>query len=71
MKNTFTLNGLNLTVDGQPINIDHLEVSSEMSAQELPTTSGLISGLIKEIKPLITEAIKPVAIAPTTTVVAL
>jgi hypothetical protein len=39
-----------------------------MSAQELATSGGLISGLIKEIKPLIAEAVKPVATpAPTTT----
>lgn len=67
MKNTFVLNGLNITIEGQPIAIDKLEVTSEMSAQELATSGGLISGLIKEIKPLIAEAVKPVATPAVTT----
>lgn len=67
MKNTFVLNGLNITIEGQPIAIDKLEVTSEMSAQELATSGGLISGLIKEIKPLIAEAVKPVATPAITT----
>jgi hypothetical protein len=67
MKNTFVLNGLSITIEGQPIAIDKLEVTSEMSAQELATSGGLISGLIKEIKPLIAEAVKPVATPAVTT----
>ena len=67
MKNTFNLNGVQITIDGQPINIDHLEVTSEMTVQELATSGGLISGLIKEIKPLIAEATKPVTPSVTTT----
>ena len=62
MKNTFVLNGLNITIEGQPIAIDKLEVTSEMSAQELATSVGLISGLIKEIKPLIQEATNPTTV---------
>ena len=67
MKNTFTLNGLNITIEGQPIAIDKLEVTSEMTAQEIATSGGLISGLIKEIKPLIAEAVKPVVTPAITT----
>jgi hypothetical protein len=71
MKNTFNLNGLNITIEGQPIAIDKLEVTSEMSAQELATSGGLIKALVGELKPLITEAVKPVVTpantaAPTT-----
>jgi hypothetical protein len=65
MKNTFVLNGLSITIEGQPIAIDKLEVTSEMSAQELATSGGLISGLIKEIKPLIAEAATTTAPTPT------
>lgn len=68
MKNTFVVNGLSITIEGQPIAIDKLEVTSEMSAQELATSGGLIKQLISELKPLITEAIKPVATPATTAV---
>ena len=67
MKNTFVVNGLSITIEGQPIAIDKLEVTSEMSAQELATSGGLIKALVGELKPLIQEAVKPVAIAPTPT----
>ena len=67
MKNTFVLNGLNITIEGQPIAIDKLEVTSEMSAQEIATSGGLIKQLVGELKPLITEAIKPATPAVTTT----
>jgi len=67
MKNTIVLNGLTLTIDGCPVQLDHVELTSEMSAQELATSGGLISGLIKEIKPLIAEATKPVTPTVTTT----
>ena len=66
MKNTFVLNGLNITIEGQPIAIDKLEVTSEMSAQEIATSGGLIKQLVGELKPLITEAIKPATPAVTT-----
>ena len=71
MKNTFVLNNINLTVDGNPFSIDKLEVTSEMTVQEIATSGGLINNLVKEIKPLITEAIKPattpaITTAPTT-----
>lgn len=68
MKNTFVLNGLNITIEGQPIAIDKLEVTSEMSAQELATSGGLIKALVGELKPLLSEAIKPVATPATTAV---
>jgi hypothetical protein len=68
MKNTFVLNGLNITIEGQPIAIDKLEVTSEMSAQELATSGGLIKALVGELKPLIQEAVKPVATPATTAV---
>lgn len=67
MKNTFVVNGLSITIEGQPIAIDKLEVTSEMSAQELATSGGLIKALVGELKPLIQEAVKPVAIAPAPT----
>ena len=67
MKNTFVLNGLNITIEGQPIAIDKLEVTSEMSAQELATSGGLIKDLVGELKPLIQEAVKPVATPAVTT----
>ena len=67
MKNTFVLNGLNITIEGQPIAIDKLEVTSEMSAQELATSGGLIKALVGELKPLIQEAVKPVATPAVTT----
>ena len=67
MKNTFVLNGLAIAIEGQPITIEKLEVTSELTAQELATSGGLITGLLKEIKPLISEATKPVAITPATT----
>lgn len=67
MKNTFVVNGLSITIEGQPIAIDKLEVTSEMSAQELATSGGLIKALVGELKPLITEAIKPATTPAVTT----
>jgi hypothetical protein len=68
MKNTITINGLAITIEGCPVQLDHVEVTSEMSAQELATSGGLIKALVGELKPLIAEAVKPVATpAPTTT----
>lgn len=67
MKNTFVLNGLNITIEGQPIAIDKLEVTSEMTVQEIATSGGLIKALVGEIKPLIAEAVKPVATPAITT----
>ena len=60
MKNTFKLTGINFTIEGNPIAIDNIELTSEMTAQELATSGGLINGLLKELKPLIEEATKPV-----------
>lgn len=67
MKNTFVFNNINLAVDGNPFSIDKLEVTSEMTVQEIATSGGLINNLIKEIKPLIAEATKPVTPTVTTT----
>lgn len=61
MKNAITINGLAITIEGCPVQLDHVELTSEMSAQELATSGGLIKQLISEIKPLIAEATKPVA----------
>lgn len=68
MKNTFVLNGLAIAIEGQPITIEKLEVTSELTAQELATSGGLIKALIGELKPLLSEAIKPVATPATTAV---
>ena len=67
MKNTFVLNGLNITIEGNPVSIEHVELTSEMSAQEIATSGGLIKGLISELKPLIQEATKPVVTPAVTT----
>ena len=68
MKNSITINGLALTIEGCPVQLDHVELTSEVSAQELATSGGLIKALIGELKPLIAEATKPVVTpAPTTT----
>ena len=67
MKNTITINGLAITIEGCPVQLDHVELTSEMSAQEIATSGGLIKQLISELKPLITEAVKPVATPAVTT----
>ena len=67
MKNTFVLSGVSIAIEGQPIAIDKLEVTSEMTVQEIATSGGLVKGLISELKPLISEAMKPVATPATTT----
>ena len=67
MKNTIKLTGINITVEGNPIAINDLELSSEMTAQEIATSGGLIKALVGELKPLIAEAVKPVATPAVTT----
>ena len=67
MKNTFVLSGVSIAIEGQPIAIDKLEVTSEMTVQEIATSGGLIKQLIGELKPLIAEAVKPVATPAVTT----
>lgn len=64
MKNTIKINGINITVEGCPVQLENIELTFLMSAQELATSGGLISGLIKEIKPLIQEAVKPAGVTP-------
>lgn len=66
MKNTFVLSDVTLTVEGNPVSIGKLEVTSEMSPQEIATSGGLIKSLVGELKPLITEATKPVVATPAT-----
>ena len=67
MKNTFVLNGLNITIEGNPVSIEHVELTSDMTVQEIATSGGLIKGLINELKPLIKEAVKPVITPAITT----
>lgn len=67
MKNTITINGLSFTIEGCPVQLDHVELTSEMSVQEIATSGGLIKALTAELKPLITEAIKPATPAIPTT----
>ena len=67
MKNSITINGLAITIEGCPVQLDHVELTSEMSAQELATSGGLIKALVGELKPLITEAIKPATTPAVTT----
>ena len=67
MKNSITINGLAITIEGCPVQLDHVELTSEMSAQELATSGGLIKALVGELKPLIQEAVKPVATPAVTT----
>lgn len=67
MKNTVKINGINLTVEGCPVQLENIELTSEMSAQELATSGGLIKQLISELKPLIAEAIKPAVVTPAVT----
>ena len=67
MKNTIKINGINITIEGCPVQLDHVELTSEMSAQELATSGGLIKALVGELKPLIQEAVKPVATPAVTT----
>ena len=67
MKNTFVLNGLNITIEGNPVSIEHVELTSDMTVQEIATSGGLIKGLISELKPLIQEATKPVVTPAVTT----
>ena len=67
MKNTFVLSGVSIAIEGQPIAIDKLEVTSEMTVQEIATSGGLIKALVGELKPLIQEATKPVATPAVTT----
>lgn len=58
MKNTFKFDGINITVDGNPVEIKPIEFTNEISTQELATNGGLIMSLIKEIKPYIDMAIQ-------------
>lgn len=67
MKNTFVLNGLNITIEGNPVSIEHVELTSDMTVQEIATSGGLIKALVGELKPLIAEAVKPVATPAVTT----
>ena len=67
MKNTFVLNGLNITIEGNPVSIEHVELTSDMTVQEIATSGGLIKQLISELKPLIAEATKPVVTPAVTT----
>ncbi len=67
MKNSITINGLAITIEGCPVQLDHVELTSEMSAQEIATSGGLIKALVGELKPLIQEAVKPVATPAVTT----
>ena len=67
MKNTIKINGINITIEGNPVCLENIELTSEMSAQELATSGGLIKALIGELKPLIQEAVKPVATPAVTT----
>lgn len=67
MKNSITINGLAITIEGCPVQLDHVELTIEMSAQELATSGGLIKALVGELKPLIQEAVKPVATPAVTT----
>ena len=67
MKNSITINGLAITIEGCPVQLDHVELTSEMSAQEIATSGGLIKALVGELKPLITEAIKPATTPAVTT----
>lgn len=67
MKNTIKINGINITIEGNPVCLENIELISEMSAQELATSGGLIKQLVSELKPLIAEAVKPVATPAVTT----
>jgi len=67
MNINLALNGLSTTVDGNPINIEHAEISCELTTQEIATGGGLISALSREFKPLIKEAVKPVVTPAITT----
>lgn len=67
MKNSITINGLAITIEGCPVQLDHVELTSEMSAQELATSGGLIKALVGELKPLIQEAVKPATTPAVTT----
>lgn len=67
MKNTIKINGINITIEGNPVCLENIELTSEMSAQELATSGGLIKALVGELKPLIQEAVKPVATPAVTT----
>ena len=67
MKNTFVLNGLNITIEGNPVSIEQVELKSDMTVQEIATSGGLIKQLISELKPLIAEATKPVVTPAVTT----
>lgn len=67
MKNTIKINGINITVEGCPVQLENIELTSEMSAQELATSGGLVKALIGELKPLIAEAVKPAVVTPAIT----
>lgn len=67
MKNTIKLTGINITVEGCPVQLENIELTSEMSTQEIATSGGLIKALVGELKPLIQEAVKPVATPAVTT----
>ena len=67
MKNTIKINGINITIEGNPVCLENIELTSEMSAQELATSGGLIKALVGELKPLIAEATKPVVTPAITT----
>ena len=58
MKNTIKINGINITIEGNPVCLENIELTSEVSAQELATSGGLIKGLINELKPYIDMAIQ-------------
>lgn len=67
MKNTVKITGINLTVESCPVQLENIELTSEMSAQELATSGGLIKALIGELKPLIQEATRPAVVTPAIT----
>lgn len=67
MKNIVKITGINLTVEGCPVQLEGIELTSEISAQEIATSGGLIKSLVSELKPLIQEATKPVTPTVTTT----
>lgn len=64
MKNTFKINSIAITIEGNPVELNGIEFTNEASVQELATSGGLIKSLVAELKPLIEEATKPAPQVP-------
>lgn len=63
MKNTFKINSISITIDGNPVEINGFEISNEISTQELAAQGGLIKGIMNSVMPFV-EKVTTSTMAP-------